>query len=112
MRKGRRLAVDGRLEWREWETGDEQKRQAVSIVADTVQFLDGPGEPGEGGAGSGAQPGDGEPRAPMGASSSASEQAARTTTSSSSRLGDRPQVPRLGPATRLTAGVSVRRPPL
>jgi single-strand DNA-binding protein len=41
MRKGSRVGVDGRLEWREWETA-EQKRQAVSIVADTVQFLDGP----------------------------------------------------------------------
>jgi single-strand DNA-binding protein len=44
MRKGSRVAVDGRLEWREWETADQQKRQAVSIVADTVQFLDSPGE--------------------------------------------------------------------
>jgi single-strand DNA-binding protein len=43
MSRGNRVAVDGRLEWREWEAG-EQKRQAVSIVADTVQFLDGPGE--------------------------------------------------------------------
>jgi single-strand DNA-binding protein len=43
LRKGSRVAVDGRLEWREWETAD-QKRQAVSIVADTVQFLDGPGD--------------------------------------------------------------------
>jgi single-strand DNA-binding protein len=42
-RKGSRVGVDGRLEWREWETGDQQRRQAVSIVADTVQFLDGPG---------------------------------------------------------------------
>jgi single-strand DNA-binding protein len=49
MAKGRRLAVDGRLEWREWETEDQQKRQAVSIVADTVQFLDGPGERAAGG---------------------------------------------------------------
>lgn len=39
-RKGSRVAVDGRLEWREWETTEHQKRQAVSIVADTVQFLD------------------------------------------------------------------------
>ena len=39
-RKGSRVAVDGRLEWREWETGDQQRRQAVSVVADTVQFLD------------------------------------------------------------------------
>jgi single-strand DNA-binding protein len=43
MRKGSRVAIDGRLEWREWETSDQQKRQAVSIVADTVQFLDSPG---------------------------------------------------------------------
>jgi single-strand DNA-binding protein len=41
MRKGSRVAIDGRLEWREWETADQQKRQAVSVVADTVQFLDG-----------------------------------------------------------------------
>jgi single-strand DNA-binding protein len=42
-RKGSRVAVDGRLEWREWETQEEQKRQAVSVVADTVLFLDSPG---------------------------------------------------------------------
>jgi single-strand DNA-binding protein len=43
MRRGRLVAVDGRLVWREWEQ-DQQKRQAVSIVADNVQFLDGPSE--------------------------------------------------------------------
>jgi single-strand DNA-binding protein len=47
--KGSRVAVDGRLEWREWETADQQKRQAVSIVADTVQFLDSRSGPGAGG---------------------------------------------------------------
>ncbi len=47
MRRGSRVAIDGRLEWREWETAEQQKRQAVSIVAETVQFLDGPGERGE-----------------------------------------------------------------
>jgi single-strand DNA-binding protein len=46
MRKGSRVAVDGRLEWREWDSSGE-KRQAVSIVADWVQFLDSP-ERGEG----------------------------------------------------------------
>jgi single-strand DNA-binding protein len=50
MRKGSRVALDGRLEWREWET-DNQKRQAVSIVADTIQFLEGPGERAEDGGG-------------------------------------------------------------
>jgi len=42
--KGSRVAVDGRLEWREWETAEQAKRQAVSVVADVVQFLDAPGE--------------------------------------------------------------------
>ncbi len=58
MRRGKRVAVDGRLEWREWETAEHQKRQAVSVVADTVQFLDGPDdrrEDGEAASGAGAQ---------------------------------------------------------
>jgi len=42
--RGSRVAVDGRLEWREWETAEQERRQAVSIVADIVQFLDSPGE--------------------------------------------------------------------
>jgi len=40
LSKGRPVAVDGRLEWREWddkETG--AKRQATDIIADSVQFL-------------------------------------------------------------------------
>jgi single-strand DNA-binding protein len=51
--KGSRVAIDGRLEWREWETSDQQKRQAVSVVADKVLFLDGPGERADGGRGDG-----------------------------------------------------------
>jgi single-strand DNA-binding protein len=42
-RKGSRVGIDGRLEWREWESSDQQRRQAVSVVADVVQFLDSPG---------------------------------------------------------------------
>ena len=41
LSKGRPVAIDGRLEWREWEAQDGSKRQAVDIVADTVQFLGG-----------------------------------------------------------------------
>lgn len=41
LAKGRPVAVDGRLEWREWEAQDGTKRQAVEVVADTVQFLGG-----------------------------------------------------------------------
>jgi single-strand DNA-binding protein len=58
MQRGRRVGVDGRLEWREWETCEHEKRQAVSIVADTVEFLDSPG--GERGAGDSREDGDGE----------------------------------------------------
>jgi single-strand DNA-binding protein len=43
-RKGSRVGVDGRLEWREWETDERQRRQAVSVVADRVQFLDAPAD--------------------------------------------------------------------
>jgi single-strand DNA-binding protein len=35
------VGVDGRLDWREWEAQDGTKRQAVEIIADTVQFLGG-----------------------------------------------------------------------
>jgi single-strand DNA-binding protein len=41
LSKGRPIAIDGRLEWREWETQEGQKRQAVDIIADSVQFLGG-----------------------------------------------------------------------
>ena len=41
LAKGRPVAIDGRLEWREWEAQDGTKRQAVEIVADSVQFLGG-----------------------------------------------------------------------
>ena len=39
LAKGRPVAVDGRLEWREWEDQNGNKRQAVDIIADSVQFL-------------------------------------------------------------------------
>ena len=39
LAKGRPVAVDGRLEWREWEGENGQKRQAIDIIADSVQFL-------------------------------------------------------------------------
>jgi len=40
LAKGRGVAIDGRLNWRQWET-DGQKRSAVDIIAETVQFLGG-----------------------------------------------------------------------
>jgi single-strand DNA-binding protein len=48
LSKGRPVAVDGRLEWREFTDRDGNKRQAVDIIADSVQFL-GSRESGENG---------------------------------------------------------------
>jgi len=45
------VAIDGRLEWREWDAQDGTKRQAVEIIADSVQFLGGRGEGGGEGGG-------------------------------------------------------------
>ena len=40
LSKGRPVAIDGRLEWREWEDRETgKKRQSVDIIADSVQFL-------------------------------------------------------------------------
>ncbi len=54
LAKGRPVAIDGRLEWREWEASDGSgKRQAVEIVADSVQFLGSRGD-GDGAGGGGS----------------------------------------------------------
>ncbi|SEH11226.1 single-stranded DNA-binding protein [Thermoleophilum album] len=39
LQKGRPVAIDGRLEWREWVDQNGNKRQAIDIIADSVQFL-------------------------------------------------------------------------
>jgi len=39
LQKGRPVAIDGRLEWREWQDQQGNKRQSVDIIADSVQFL-------------------------------------------------------------------------
>jgi single-strand DNA-binding protein len=45
LSKGRPVGVDGRLEWREWDASDGSgKRQAVEVVAESVQFLGSRGE--------------------------------------------------------------------
>ena len=46
--KGTRIGVTGRLSWREWETADGQRRQAIEVVAQDVQLLDGKREGGGG----------------------------------------------------------------
>ena len=49
LSKGRRIGVDGRLDWSSWEAQDGGKRSKVEVVAQSVQFLDSRGEGGEGG---------------------------------------------------------------
>ncbi len=39
LAKGRAVAVDGRLRWRQWEAQDGSKRSAVDIIAETIQFI-------------------------------------------------------------------------
>jgi single-strand DNA-binding protein len=61
LAKGRPVAVEGRLDWREWEAKDGGgKRQSVEIIANSVQFLgsrDGSGGgPSEGNGGGGFTP--------------------------------------------------------
>ena len=54
LAKGRPVAIEGRLDWREWEAKDGSgKRQAVQIIANTVQFLGSRDGSGGGGSGNG-----------------------------------------------------------
>lgn len=39
LEKGRPVAVDGRLDWHEWESSAGERRQAVGIIAESVEFL-------------------------------------------------------------------------
>jgi single-strand DNA-binding protein len=57
LKKGRPVAIDGRLEWSTWES-EGQKRESVDIIADSVQFLAGRDDAGGNGNGysSGVQP--------------------------------------------------------
>jgi single-strand DNA-binding protein len=49
LSKGRPVAIDGRLDWREWQAQDGSKRESVEIVAESVQFLGSRGDSGGGG---------------------------------------------------------------
>jgi single-strand DNA-binding protein len=55
LAKGRPIAVDGRLEWHEWETAEGDRRQSVGVLADSVQFLSSR-QPGEGADDAGSAP--------------------------------------------------------
>jgi single-strand DNA-binding protein len=42
LTRGRRIGVAGRLAWREWKAEDGSRREAVQIIASSVQYLDAP----------------------------------------------------------------------
>jgi single-strand DNA-binding protein len=75
LSKGRPVAVEGRLEWREWESQDGGKRQAVEIIANSVQFL-GSRDGGGGGAAGGGNGNGFEAKSDVPADTSDFEQAA------------------------------------
>jgi single-strand DNA-binding protein len=52
LNKGRSVYIEGRIQTREWEDKEGQKRKTTEIVANTVQFLGGRGQ-GDGGGGAG-----------------------------------------------------------
>ena len=40
LAKGRKVAVDGRLSWREWQAQDGSRREGVEVIATDLQYLD------------------------------------------------------------------------
>ncbi|HGJ67176.1 TPA: single-stranded DNA-binding protein [bacterium] len=42
LSKGRPVFIEGRLQFRSWETDDGQKRSKLDVIADRIQFLGGP----------------------------------------------------------------------
>ena len=60
LQKGRSCYIEGRIQTREWEDKEGNKRQTTEIVAQNVTFLGGRGE----GGGGGGRPGGGKQDAP------------------------------------------------
>lgn len=60
LQKGRSCYIEGRIQTREWEDKEGNKRQTTEIVAQNVTFLGGRGE----GGGGGGRPGGGTQDAP------------------------------------------------
>jgi single-strand DNA-binding protein len=53
LAKGRAVALDGRLEWREWQDQQGNNRQTIEVVADNLEFLGSPQDAQGGGQQSG-----------------------------------------------------------
>lgn len=72
LSKGSKVAVEGKLRWRQWETPDGDKRSAVEIIADDIEFMSSRGEGGGGFGGSGG--GSGSYSAPPAAPAASDEE--------------------------------------
>lgn len=48
-RKGKQVAVEGRLQQRSWQNQEGQKQSSIDVVVENLQMLGGPGEGGGGG---------------------------------------------------------------
>jgi single-strand DNA-binding protein len=44
LTKGKQIAVEGKLRWREWESQAGEKRSAIEVVADDIELLGGRGD--------------------------------------------------------------------
>ena len=64
LQKGRSCYIEGRIQSREWEDKEGNKRQTTEIVAQNVTFLGGRGEGGGGGGRPGAGTQDARPPEP------------------------------------------------
>ncbi|MGD9571663.1 MAG: single-stranded DNA-binding protein [Thermoleophilia bacterium] len=67
LAKGRRIGVDGRLSWREWQAQDGSKRQSVEVIAQDLFFLDSRGDGGGDGGGWSERRAPADDLAPVGA---------------------------------------------
>jgi len=61
LTKGRRVGIDGRLSWREWQAQDGGRRQSVEVIASDMMFLDARDGGGGAAAGGGGAWGDSAP---------------------------------------------------
>ncbi|MEA5074981.1 MAG: single-stranded DNA-binding protein [Coriobacteriia bacterium] len=51
LSKGSKVAIEGKLRWRQWETPQGDKRSAIEVIADEVEFMSSR-DGGSGGSGS------------------------------------------------------------
>lgn len=40
LSKGRLVAIDGRAQWRSWETAEKEKKKVFEVIANEISFLD------------------------------------------------------------------------